>query len=578
LCSEFIKLKERKMSQNTRKSISETGLEWWQKAVIYHIYPRSFQDANGDGIGDLKGITSRLDYLAWLGVEAIWISPVYTSPMADFGYDVTDHCDIDPMFGSLADMDELIASAHQKGLKVILDFVPNHTSDQHPWFLESKSSRENPKRNWYYWKDPAPGGGPPNNWLSRFDGQSAWKWDEATAQYYLHTFLEEQPDLNWRNPEVQRAMLDILRFWFERGVDGFRVDVSYRVMKDRAFRNNPLNPDWKEGMDRSFRVIERNTKNTEDIHQFNRWIRQTADEYEQKVTIGEMNLKIPELVKHYGQPEQHEFHLPFNFRLIFTPWQARNVRRLMDEFEAHIPAHGWPNWVLSNHDQPRFASRAGTHQTRCGHLFLLTARGTPTLYYGDELGMESVPIPSDRVQDPWELLSPGLGLGRDPVRTPMQWDSGKNAGFSHDDVAPWLPVAPDSHKKNVQAEKNQHGSMLLMVRRLLQLRNEHLALVSGSCRTLKVNHQEHILAYERIMPGSGAASGFVILLNFSNAPRQAEAELQAGRASPINKPGSAVVKLIFSTYMDEASLIEGITDGTLHVQLRPDEGLILEIM
>lgn len=565
------------MSNNTRKSISESKLEWWQRAVIYHIYPRSFQDANGDGIGDLRGITSRLDYLVWLGVEAIWISPVYPSPMADFGYDVTDHCDIDPMFGSLADMDELIASAHQKGLKVILDFVPNHTSDQHPWFLESKSSRENPKREWYYWKDPATGGGPPNNWLSRFDGKSAWKWDEATGQYYLHTFLKEQPDLNWRNPEVRQAMLDILRFWFDRGVDGFRVDVSYRVMKDRRFRDNPLNPDWGEGIDRSFRVIERNTKNTEDIHQFNRWIRETAGEYEQKVTIGEMNLKIAELAKHYGSPEQPEFHLPFNFRLIFSPWKAENVRMLMDEFEKHIPPHGWPNWVLSNHDQPRFATRAGAGQARCGHLFLLTVRGTPTIYYGDELGMESVAIPADRVQDPWELLSPGLGLGRDPVRTPMRWDSGPNAGFCPDDVTPWLPPGPDSRLINVETEKQQPGSMLHMVRRLIQLRQHYPALISGRCRTLPVDNPMHVLAYERRLKEPESASRCVILLNFSGSPQPASVQLGGGMPSPYGPGNSAVAKHILSTYMDEASLIEGISSEILRVQLRPDEGLILEI-
>lgn len=557
---------------------SGAGLEWWQQAVIYHIYPRSFQDANGDGVGDLKGITSRLDYLAWLGVDAIWISPVYPSPMADFGYDVTDHCAIEPMFGTLADMDELIETAHQKGLKVILDFVPNHTSDEHPWFLESKSSRENPKRNWYYWKDPAPDGGPPNNWLSRFDGKSAWKWDESTGQYYLHTFLEEQPDLNWRNPEVQQAMLDVLRFWFNRGIDGFRVDVSYRVMKDCNFSDNPLNPAWEEGMDRSFRVIEKNTKNTEDIHQFNRWIRQTAEEFEAKVTIGEMNLKIPELAKHYGTPEQPEFHLPFNFRLIFSSWTAENVRALIDEFETHIPAHGWPNWVLSNHDQPRFATRAGAAQSRCGHLFLLTVRGTPTIYYGDELGMESVMIPAERVQDPWELLSPGLGLGRDPVRTPMQWNESRNAGFCPDDVTPWLPVGEDHRTKNVAVEQEQAGSMLNMVKRLIELRREYPALVAGSCRTLAVNLPGQILAYERRAGKEAGEARFIILLNFSGAPQPARVYLEGKMPSSYRKKSSAVAENLFSTCMDSASRLEEISDEALHVQLRPSEGLIIKIV
>ena len=554
---------------------SQSGLAWWQQAVIYHIYPRSFQDSNGDGIGDLRGITRRLDYLAWLGVDALWLSPVYPSPMADFGYDITDHCAIDPMFGTLGDMDALIEEAHKKDLKLILDFVPNHTSDEHPWFLESKSSRENPKRDWYYWKDPAPGGGPPNNWLSRFDGKSAWKWDEGTGQYYLHTFLEEQPDLNWRNPQVQQAMLDILRFWFDRGVDGFRVDVSYRVMKDRNFRDNPPNPEWKKGMDRSFKVLEKNTKNTADIHQFNRWIRQTADEFEQKVTIGEMNLKIPELVKHYGTPKRPEFHLPFNFRLIFTPWQAENVRRLVDEYEAEIPPHGWPNWVLSNHDQPRFATRAGAAQARCGYLFLLTVRGTPTIYYGDELGMESVEIPADQVQDPWELLSPGLGLGRDPVRTPMRWNEHKNAGFCPDNVTPWLPAGDGSAHQNVAVEQKRPASMLNMVRKLLWLRRSYRALTAGECRTLPVNLPEQLLAYERRLEN---AARCIVVLNFSDRPQPARIKLRGTMPSSCTSEETiATAEFLLTTYMDKSSQIEGISDGWLSMLLRPGEGLIVAV-
>ncbi|AXJ01621.1 alpha-glucosidase [Cyclonatronum proteinivorum] len=531
--------------------------DWWKKAVIYHIYPRSFMDANGDGIGDLKGIRKRLDYLKWLGADAIWISPVYPSPMADFGYDVTDHCDIDPIFGSIADMDALIAHAHERRLKVILDFVPNHTSNEHPWFLESKSSRDNPKRDWYYWKDPAPGGGPPNNWLSRFDGKSAWKWDEQTGQYYLHTFLEEQPDLNWRNPEVKSAMTDILRFWFRRGVDGFRVDVSYRVMKHRDFADNPVNPDWKPGMDPSFRVTERNTKNTADIHLFNRWIRETADEFEDKVTIGEMNLTLPELAKHYGTAEKPEFHLPFNFRLIFSPWQAKNVGALVSEFEATVPAHGWPNWVLSNHDQPRFATRAGKDQARNGYLFLLTVRGTPTIYYGDELGMESVPIPADKVQDPWELLSPGLGLGRDPVRTPMRWDSGPNAGFSPAGTEPWLPVGADAAQLNVAESQKKPDSMLCMVKTLIDLRRTHKVLIDGACTVLSA--EDDILQYTR---GETAKAGaMLIVLNFSNEPK----------TITLPEAFQHGAEILLTTRMDDSPALA----NTPQLSLRPNEGLLI---
>ncbi|MCH8567964.1 MAG: hypothetical protein LAT67_06860 [Balneolales bacterium] len=487
--------------------------EWWKKAVIYHIYPRSFQDSNGDGIGDLPGITSRLDYLKWLGADAIWISPVYPSPMADFGYDVSDHTDIDPAFGSIADMDALISAAHNRDIKVVLDFVPNHTSNEHPWFLESKSSRTNPKRDWYYWKDPKPDGSPPNNWLSRFDGKSAWKFDDGTGQYYLHTFLEEQPDLNWRNPEVRAAMQEILRFWFKRGVDGFRVDVSYRVMKHPDFEDNPLNPDWTERMDPSFRVTEKNTKNTPDIHQFNRWIRETADEFDNKVTIGEMNLSIEQLCKHFGTPEKPEFHLPFNFRLIFSAWTKENVKRYIHEFNEFLPVNGWPNWVLSNHDQPRFATRAGAKQTRNGHLLLFTVKGTPTLYYGDELGMENVEIPPDRVQDPWELLTPGLGLGRDPVRTPMRWNDRTHAGFTKPASTPWLPLGKDASHQNVSTQRKTSGSMLRFVKELIQIRKESKALLLGDINLLE-NLPDAVLGYVRHHIDDSNA--YLVLINFSD--------------------------------------------------------------
>lgn len=543
--------------------------DWWKTAVIYHIYPRSYQDSSGDGIGDLNGIRSRLDYLQWLGADAIWLSPIYPSPMADFGYDVKDHCDIDPIFGSMSDMDQLIESAHQKDIRIILDFVPNHTSIEHPWFKESRSSRHNPKRDWYYWKDPADDGGPPNNWLSRFDGNSAWMWDEKSGQYYLHTFLVEQPDLNWRNNEVKQEMLNILRFWYDRGVDGFRVDVSYRVMKDPLFRDNPVNPDWEPGMDKSFRLIEKYTKNTPDIHMFNRWIRETSDEYENRVTIGEMNLKIPQLASHYGTKSLPEFHLPFNFQLIFTDWEAKNVGQLVDKFEETVPEHGWPNWVLSNHDQPRFATRAGSDQARNGLLFLLTARGTPTVYYGDELGMENVDIPQDQVQDPWELLSPGLGLGRDPVRTPMRWDSTKNAGFCHEDVAPWLPIGDSCKKQNVTLQQHKNTSTLAFTKKLIELRRNHSALTMGTCTPLQI--REPILAYVREIPSLGEA--FIIIINFDNKPEKFNLRtyLESITIDQESFP-SNIFRVILNTEMDNSTEFDS---KTYKVVLRPDEGIIL---
>jgi alpha-glucosidase len=528
--------------------------EWWKRGVIYQIYPRSFQDSDGDGIGDLGGIIRRLDYLQWLGIDAIWLSPIYPSPMADFGYDVADYTDVDPLFGSLADFDELVRQAHRRQIRIILDFVPNHTSDRHPWFLEARSARDNPRREWYYWRDPGPEGGPPNNWLSRFDGRSAWAWDERTGQYYLHTFLREQPDLNWRNPEVREAMLEAVRFWLERGVDGLRVDVAYRVMKDPKLRDNPANPEWEEGMDPSFRLVEKYTKNTPDNHRFNRWLREVIEAYPERVLIGEMNLPVTELVKYYGTPERPEFDLPFNFRLIFSPWEADNVRRIAGELEERLPEHGWPNWVLSNHDQPRFATRAGSDQARNGLLFLLTMRGTPVIYYGDELGLESVDIPPDQVQDPWELLTPGLGLGRDSVRTPMRWEPGPRAGFCPPEVEPWLPVGPAMERINVRSQQAEPRSILRLTRQLIELRRTNPPLQTGAYRALAPSPE--LLGYER----STAGQSFIILLNFGDQVRSWT--LPAGYHD---------YELVLSTYLDQP---RAVAEG--RVRLRANEGLILE--
>jgi alpha-glucosidase len=527
--------------------IHNSSPPWWQTGLIYHIYPRSFQDSSGDGVGDLPGITRRLDYLHWLGVDAIWISPVYPSPMADFGYDVSDYTDIHPLFGTLADMDDLIAAAHQRNIRVILDFVPNHTSDQHPWFLESRSARDNPKRDWYIWRDPAPDGGPPNNWISRFDGQSAWEWDEATGQYYLHSFLAAQPDVNWYNPDLRRAMLNVLRFWFERGIDGFRVDVVYRAMKDRQLRDNPPNPDWRPGMDPSKRLIETYTKNTADSHQLNRWLRQVADEYEDKVLIGEMNLPLADLVTHYGAGD--EFHLPQNTNIPRTAWTAESIRDLADRYEALLGEGEWPNWVLGNHDVPRAASRAGREQSRVALMLLLTLRGTPINYYGDEIGMSDVEIPPDRVQDPWEVNVPGLGLGRDPERTPMQWSADPNAGFCAPGVTPWLPLADDHEQVNVAAQQARPDSMLMMVRRLIEIRRQSLALQIGSYRSLAT--PPGLWAYVRLYEEEQR----LVVLNFTDRPQQWQ-------------PPVVLEQLLLSTAMDGDV---GVRSGTA-IYLRPNEG------
>jgi alpha-glucosidase len=339
--------------------LSETGVchPWWQRAVIYQIYPRSFQDTNGDGIGDLDGIRSRLHHLVELGVNAIWISPIYPSPMADFGYDVSDHRDIDPIFGSLDDFDRLIGEARASGLKVILDFVPNHTSDQHPWFRESRGTRESPKRDWYIWRGSKPDGSPPSNWLSEFGGP-AWTLDPVTGQFYYHAYLPEQPDLNWRNPEVRAAMLDVLRFWFERGVDGFRVDAIHHLFEDEGLRDNPPNPERREGMSPAQRVIRAHTMDQPEVHEAIAAMRRVADEYGDRLLIGEAYLPFDRLMAYYGV-DLTGFHLPFNFELIFTPWQPTAITALVAAYEAALPEGAWPNWMLGNHDRSRVASRIG---------------------------------------------------------------------------------------------------------------------------------------------------------------------------------------------------------------------------
>ncbi|HEX2090794.1 MAG TPA: alpha-amylase family glycosyl hydrolase, partial [Longimicrobiaceae bacterium] len=477
---------------------------WWRRGVIYQIYPRSFLDASGDGVGDLPGITRGLDHLRWLGVDAVWISPFYPSPMVDFGYDVTDHCGVDPLFGTLEDFDRLLAEAHTCGIRVVLDFIPNHTSDWHPWFLESRSSRENPKRDWYLWRDPAPDGGPPNNWLSTFGG-SAWEWDEATGQYYYHAFFLEQPDLNWANPEVEAAMLEVLRFWMRRGVDGIRVDAVQQIAKDPLFRDNPPNPDYVPGpgsdpYDSLLRVY---SCDRPEVHDRIARMRRVLAEYgEDRVLIGEIYNRVERLMAYYGHKEEG-CHFPYNFQLITLPWEARTIDAAIRRYESLLPPGAWPNWVLGNHDRHRIATRAGPGQARVAAMLLLTLRGTPTLYYGDEIGMRDVEIPPERVRDPWERNLPGLG--RDPERTPLQWSAAPNAGFTTGE--PWLPVADDFREVNVEAQRGDPGSLLRLYHRLIELRRAEPALHSGAWEP--VDARGDVLAYVR----SGGGRRFLVALN-----------------------------------------------------------------
>ncbi|MDO8614465.1 MAG: alpha-amylase family glycosyl hydrolase [Dehalococcoidia bacterium] len=520
---------------------------WWQWGTIYQVYPRSFMDSSGDGVGDLNGITSRLDYLQWLGVNAVWISPIFPSPMKDFGYDVADYCDIDPLFGTLAEFDTLLAEAHRRGLKVLLDFVPNHTSDQHPWFTESRAAKDSPKRDWYIWKDARPDGGPPNNWLANFGG-IAWTWDETTQQYYYHAFLAEQPDLNWRHPQVQAAMMDALRFWLDRGVDGFRVDVMYHLIKDAQFRDNPPNPDYREGGHPYSALLPVYSCDQPEVHDIVALMRRTLDEYEDRLLVGEIYLPIERLVLYYGSAGDG-CHLPFNFQLLLKPWNARIIAAVIDQYEAALPAGGWPNWVLGNHDRPRFASKAGAAQARVGAMLLLTLRGTPTIYQGEEIGMENVPVPPEMIQDP-----PGktLGYGRDPFRTPMQWDGAPNAGFTAGN--PWLPLAGNYRAVNVAAQTDDPASMLSLYRDLLALRQSQPALMAGAYRPVPA--EGDILAYVRELDGAR----FLVVLNFGRQERRFALE------------PSLRGNIILSTHLDR----EGEATGDA-VELRADEGVVVRL-
>jgi len=484
--------------------------EWWKTGVIYQIYPRSFQDSNSDGVGDLRGIIDRLDYLSWLGVSAIWLSPIFPSPMADFGYDISNYTGIDPVFGSLAEFDSLVTQMHRRGLKVILDLVPNHTSDLHPWFRDSCSSRVSARRDWYIWRDPAPDGGPPNNWLSEFGGP-AWSFDAATGQYYYHAFLAQQPDLNWREPQVRAAMHEVMRFWLDRDVDGFRVDAIHMLMEDESLADNPSNPDWRPGQSPARRLLRTHTADLPETQVHVAGMRRVLDEYQDRVLIGEAYLPISRMVAYYGEALSG-FQLPFNFHLIKTPWNARAIATLVTQYEAALPPGGWPNWVLGNHDKPRLATRlGGIAQARLAALLLLTLRGTPTIYNGEEIGMVDGVIHPNEVRDPWEKNAPGLGLGRDPCRTPMQWSGAPGAGFTQG--LPWLPVTANATVHNVAAESADPHSMLSFYRQLIGLRNTEPSLTLGAYRLLHVT--DHTLVFERRLDDRGVA----IALNFSGEPQ-----------------------------------------------------------
>jgi alpha-glucosidase len=533
--------------------LSSERHRWWQRGVLYEVYPRSFLDSDGDGVGDLEGVRRGLPYLEWLGVDGIWIAPFYPSPMVDFGYDIADHKGVDPRFGSLETFDRLLGEAHERGLRIVLDLVPNHTSDQHPWFRDSAAARSSARRSWYLWADARPGGGPPNNWLSEFGG-SAWQWHAPTGQYYYHAFTVSQPDLNWRHPEVRAAFADIMRFWLDRGVDGFRVDVMWHLIKDEQLRDNPPNPSFDPRRDAPYHALaELYSANQPEVHAVVAELRSVLDAYGDRLLIGEIYLPVRELVRYYGC-ERPEAHLPFNFQLLATPWDAAALRRLIDEYEAAVAPDRWPNWVLGNHDRPRIASRVGAAQARVAAVLLLTLRGTPTLYCGDELGMPDVPVPPDQVVDPRELGCPGQGLGRDPCRAPMPWDASAHAGFSR--ARPWLPLPADWRRCNVAAQRADPGSLLSLYRELIALRRREPALAVGAQVTLDL--APPLLGYLRRDGGRTLA----MLLNLSSSEQRCDVSGPCG-------PG----RVALSTRPER--LVGARTDGRL--SLAADEALVLEL-
>jgi alpha-glucosidase len=522
---------------------------WWQQAVIYQIAPMSFQDSDGDGKGDLRGIIDRLPYLEWLGIDAVWLCPIYPSPMLDFGYDISDYCNVDALFGTLDLFDKLVAELHARGIKLLLDLVPNHTSSRHPWFVESRSSRENPKRDWYVWADPGRDGGPPNNWLSRFGG-TAWQLDEPTGQYYYHAFLCEQPDLNWRNGEVRQAMADVLRFWLARGVDGFRVDASAVLIEDDLLRDDPPDPKFDpKSTPPPERLTRRFTDDRPESLGCLEDLRAVLDEFPDRVLAGEVQGKLDRIGHFYGN-DRPRFHLPLNFTLLDTEWSAIAVQAAIDAYLNAIPAQAWPDWVIGGHDKPRVAGRLGQAQARILAMLALTLKGTPFFFAGDEIGMPRVRIPDTQVHDIFEKLVPGYGLNRDPERSPMRWDGGRNGGFTSGE--PWLCMGDDVAERNVLRQQQDVRSLLWLYRSLIELRKKQAALRLGDYVPMRARND--VLAFKR----TTTAETLLVSLNFSAEPRR------------LDLPAPA--RLLISTHLDREC-----TNLAASAMLRGGEGLVLNL-
>ncbi|MTI79663.1 MAG: alpha-glucosidase [Firmicutes bacterium] len=491
-----------------------SSVPWWKKGVIYQIYPRSFMDSNNDGIGDIKGIISKLDYLNdgtpnSLGVDAIWISPIYKSPMKDFGYDISDYQDIDNIFGNIDDFKLLLQEAHKRNIKVIMDLVINHTSDEHPWFIEARKSKNNPKRDWYIWHDNK--GKRPSNWVASFEMKNAWWLDEKTNQYYLGTFTRHQPELNWRNPELKEAVYDMIRHWLDMGVDGFRMDVVNWYIKDDQYRNNP----WKlsfNPIDVQRHIYDRNRPETHDIC---KEIRAITDKYADRMLVGEIYANDAREAVSYHGVENDELHMAFNFSFLFQRWSASGFYNNIMEYYNLLPEDAWPNFTLSNHDQPRHYSRyrEGEYtdaKAKVAAAMLLTLKGTPFIYYGEEIGMASEKIAKKDIQDPLGKKGWPIIKGRDDARTPMQWDGSEHAGFS--DHLPWLRVNSDYKHKNVSVQSKEEYSLLNFYKKLIWLRKVSNALSAGDIEFL-IKEPDNVLVYKRTFSNEEV----IVVLNFTRS-------------------------------------------------------------
>ncbi len=520
----------------------------WGERIIYQIYPRSFKDSNGDGIGDINGISEKLGYLKDLGVDAIWLSPVYRSPMRDFGYDISDYYDIDPIFGNLSDFDRLIQNAHDRDMRVLMDFVPNHTSFEHPWFKESRSSLNNSKRDWYIWRPPKKNGAVPNNWLSQFGG-TAWKMDDKTGEYYLHTFDVSQPDLNWRNPRVVEEISNVMRFWMKRGVDGFRVDVAYYLFKDPFFRDEPHNPIHTEHHMQYDSLLHIYTSALPETLTMLKTLNNVINEFDDRFMVCEIYTFLHEIVNLYKIVD-HQSFVPFNFSFISLPWNAQEHKKFIDEFDGMVGHDYFPTYVLGNHDKPRIATTLGQKAARTAALLQLTLRGIPFIYYGEELGMKNVNVPEEKAKDPMAVNMKGFDFGRDPERTPMQWDSSEFGGFS--DAEPWLPLEKEFKERNVATEEADKTSFLTLYKSIIHLRKTRKSLTGGIHVPLDF-HNPNVLGFIRQEDDEKT----LVIANFSEDEHSIE--LPHGHW-----------KTVLSTNLDVVQRKEKD-----HITLRSSEGVIM---